>query len=69
MASVELSETEWSTVLSFMAYAPARECMPLINKIGAQVATAALRERERGEREAGLPPAQQGNSQEAHDGQ
>ena len=37
MASVELSNEEWQAVLSFMAYAPARECVPLLNKIGQQL--------------------------------
>jgi hypothetical protein len=38
MATVELTEAEWTQAIGFMSFAPARECMPLINKIAAQVA-------------------------------
>jgi hypothetical protein len=37
MAAVSLTDTEWQQVLSCMAFAPAREVIPLLNKIGAQL--------------------------------
>lgn len=38
MSSIELSDQEWGQVMNCMGYAPARECVPLLNKIGAQLA-------------------------------
>lgn len=37
MAIVELSDQEWTTVMALMAYAPGRDCLPYLNKIGAQL--------------------------------
>ena len=42
MPIVELSESEWTQVIGYMSYAPARECMPLMNKIGAQISAQIL---------------------------
>jgi hypothetical protein len=37
MRNVTLTEQEWVTVVQCMAYAPARECVALMNKIGQQL--------------------------------
>ena len=37
MPNVELNDLEWQQVIGCMLYAPGRECMPLINKIGQQI--------------------------------
>ena len=42
MPIVELTESEWTQVIGFMSYAPARECMPLMNKIGLQISAQVL---------------------------
>jgi hypothetical protein len=38
MSTVELTNEEWGQVMGCMGYAPGRECIPLLNKIGAQLA-------------------------------
>jgi hypothetical protein len=40
---VELDERQWQTVLALMAYAPGRECIPLINEISKQLQQPAKR--------------------------
>jgi hypothetical protein len=37
--NVNLDERQWQTVLALMAYAPGRECIPLINEISKQLQT------------------------------
>lgn len=37
MLKVELTEAEWQQVIACMSYAPGRECIGLMNKIGAQL--------------------------------
>lgn len=34
---VDLTEQEWQSVIACMGYAPARESVPYMNKIGAQL--------------------------------
>lgn len=34
---VDLPEQEWQQVMACMSYAPGRECIGLLNKIGAQL--------------------------------
>lgn len=35
--TVDLSDQEWQQVMALMAYAPGRECIPFLNRIGAQL--------------------------------
>ena len=37
MIAVEFTEQEWTVVINLMAHAPARESVPWMNKIGAQL--------------------------------
>ena len=35
--NISLDNEEWQRVLALMSYAPGRECIPLMNKIGDQL--------------------------------
>lgn len=37
MPSIDLTEQEWQSVINCMGYAPGNQCIPLINKIAAQL--------------------------------
>lgn len=50
---VELSEAEWQQVIGCMGYAPGRECIPLLNKIGEQIRAHQMQAQQYAHRQAG----------------
>jgi hypothetical protein len=37
MSIIKLTDQEWGQVMNCMGYAPGRECIPLLNKMSAQL--------------------------------
>jgi hypothetical protein len=66
MKTVELSDAEWTQVVGFMSYAPAKDCMPLINKIGQQISQQILVEQKAASNPPNIASIIPSNGKEAH---